>query len=117
MTKLLPCPECGAPMKLRTPKPGQSWRAFLGCSQYPDCRGTRQLADDGEPEQDAIVPEFIKKHPLSDSAGKILGLTIDEFETRYGKLPQDCIGSPVKLDRWLSERGLPTLPRSRKVDD
>ena len=33
------CPECGARMRLRRPKSGQ----------YPDCRGTRDIGDDGRP--------------------------------------------------------------------
>jgi hypothetical protein len=33
------CPECGAAMKLRQARSGY----FLGCSQYPRCRGTLEL--------------------------------------------------------------------------
>jgi DNA topoisomerase I len=33
------CPLCGAPMVRRTGKHG----AFLGCSRYPECKGTRNL--------------------------------------------------------------------------
>jgi len=25
---------------------------FWGCSQYPDCRGTRNIKEDGAPESD-----------------------------------------------------------------
>jgi DNA topoisomerase-1 len=32
------CPECGAAMKLRPSRRGY----FLGCSQYPKCKGTRE---------------------------------------------------------------------------
>ena len=46
------CPLCGAKMVLRRPKPHQSWDAFWGCSQYPDCAGTRQIGLDGKPEMD-----------------------------------------------------------------
>ena len=34
-----PCPQCGAPM---VEKPSRFDR-FLGCSRYPDCKGTREL--------------------------------------------------------------------------
>lgn len=44
------CPDCGGRMKLRRPRPSQTWRAFWGCSQYPECRGTRRIAEDGTPE-------------------------------------------------------------------
>lgn len=33
------CPECGAPMKERTNR--QNGNKFYGCTQYPECRGTR----------------------------------------------------------------------------
>jgi DNA topoisomerase-1 len=32
------CPECGAPMKLRSSRRGY----FLGCGKYPKCKGTRE---------------------------------------------------------------------------
>jgi hypothetical protein len=44
------CPECGAKMKLRKPGINQHWQAFWGCSQYPDCHGTRNIGEDGKPE-------------------------------------------------------------------
>lgn len=47
-----PCPECGARMQLRRPLPGKNWYAFWGCSQFPDCKGTRQIREDGRPEDD-----------------------------------------------------------------
>ncbi len=34
------CPECGGPMELRQSRRG----AFLGCSGYPKCRGTREAS-------------------------------------------------------------------------
>jgi hypothetical protein len=35
-----PCPQCNAPMKQRTGKFGSFW----GCTRYPACRGTREVA-------------------------------------------------------------------------
>jgi len=46
------CPECGAKMVLRRPKSHQSWEPFWGCSQYPECRGSRNIGEDGLPEDD-----------------------------------------------------------------
>jgi restriction system protein len=38
------CPLCGSRMVERTAKRGQfSGQAFLGCSRYPGCRGTRKI--------------------------------------------------------------------------
>lgn len=46
------CPECGAVMVLRRPRPNQNWDPFWGCSSYPDCRGVRHIRPDGSPEDD-----------------------------------------------------------------
>ena len=46
------CPRCGARMKLRRPKRYQKFDAFWGCSDYPDCRGARNIGKDGKPETD-----------------------------------------------------------------
>jgi ssDNA-binding Zn-finger/Zn-ribbon topoisomerase 1 len=38
------CPKCGSPMKLVTPRPGQRWKKFWGCTKYSSrgCRGSRR---------------------------------------------------------------------------
>jgi ssDNA-binding Zn-finger/Zn-ribbon topoisomerase 1 len=46
------CPDCGAQMRLRRPRTGQNWKAFWGCSQYPECRGIRNIDENGDPESD-----------------------------------------------------------------
>jgi ssDNA-binding Zn-finger/Zn-ribbon topoisomerase 1 len=45
------CPECGAPMKVVEPHEDDDWPRFYGCTQYPDCRGTREI----DPETGAAV--------------------------------------------------------------
>jgi len=35
------CPECGAQMRKRTSSRGQFW----GCSNYPQCKGTREIGE------------------------------------------------------------------------
>ena len=39
------CPSCGRPMVLIMPKywKGQEWAAFFGCSNYPQCKGSRRI--------------------------------------------------------------------------
>jgi ssDNA-binding Zn-finger/Zn-ribbon topoisomerase 1 len=45
------CPECGAKMVLRRPKPSQTWKPFWGCNRYPDCTGHLNInSDTGKPE-------------------------------------------------------------------
>ena len=50
------CPICGGDMMIRYSQRG----AFLGCSKYPDCAGTRQLPGEeaeNEPDDEAIAGE------------------------------------------------------------
>lgn len=40
MPEVPQCPLCEAPMSLRRPNPGQTWREFYGCTRYPECKGS-----------------------------------------------------------------------------
>ncbi|HUT15010.1 MAG TPA: topoisomerase DNA-binding C4 zinc finger domain-containing protein [Anaerolineae bacterium] len=53
-----PCPKCGARMVLRRPREGQDWDAFWGCCHYPHCKGTRQIQEDGLPEEDDPIEAY-----------------------------------------------------------
>lgn len=56
------CPECGAPMELRTAKKGRNAGGqFWGCTQFPECRGTR---DHGAPEGDGRTDTPSRQHGL-----------------------------------------------------
>ena len=59
------CPDCGGRMILRRPKKGQSRRPFWGCSQWPDCDGTRNIMADGQPEEDDD-DDFYNYRPKED---------------------------------------------------
>ena len=37
----VPICDCGAPMALRRPKKGQTFRPFFGCISFPDCKKTK----------------------------------------------------------------------------
>lgn len=39
------CPICGGPMKLKEPKPNQTWKPFWGCInfQITGCKGSRKV--------------------------------------------------------------------------
>lgn len=41
------CPKCGSPMRVITPRPGDRWKAFWGCTQYQltGCRGSQRHAE------------------------------------------------------------------------
>jgi ssDNA-binding Zn-finger/Zn-ribbon topoisomerase 1 len=49
------CPDCGAQMKLRKPRPGalKQFDPFWGCSEWPGCGGTREICRGcGKPDDD-----------------------------------------------------------------
>jgi four helix bundle suffix protein len=50
------CPKCGKPMALRTARKGQrAGSQFWGCSNYPQCKGTRPLDTfDGSDRSDGL---------------------------------------------------------------
>ena len=50
------CPDCGARMILKLPRPDQEWNAFWGCVEFPDCTGSREIGEDGKPVYDEIAP-------------------------------------------------------------
>ena len=74
------CPNCGVGrLSMRTARSGG---AFIGCSNYPECRYTRAFGPpDPEAEASAIPPE-----------GKLLGTDADEeiriFKGRFGPYAQ-----------------------------
>ena len=47
------CPDCGGRMKLRRPKPVQTWKPFWGCANFPECKGSRNIdPETGKAEND-----------------------------------------------------------------
>lgn len=76
-----PCPVCQGPMKIRHGRFG----TFLGCLNYPKCRGTITLHKKGE--------EIDEEHPISCPAkgcsGKIL-----KKRSRYNKTFYSCSEYP-----------------------
>ncbi|MEE8319554.1 MAG: type I DNA topoisomerase, partial [bacterium] len=51
------CPECGSPMVLRQGRSGP----FLGCSRYPDCKGTLPLSTGVSCPEEGCSGELIHK--------------------------------------------------------
>lgn len=50
----LKCPKCGSPMQERYNK--SSGEMFYGCTQFPDCRGTRQANGSSGRNSNVIKP-------------------------------------------------------------
>ena len=111
------CPNCGAgQLSMRTARSGG---AFIGCSNYPECRYTRPFGPpDPEAEASAIPPE-----------GKLLGHDAGDeirlFKGRFGpyvqrgevteenkkpprqSVPKDWVPEELELDRALMLLSLP----------
>lgn len=73
------CPNCGAGrLSMRTARSGG---AFIGCSNYPECRYTRAFGPPGEEDDSGIPPE-----------GKLLGEDAEDkiyaFKGRFGPYVQ-----------------------------
>ena len=92
------CPSCAAGrLSLKIGKFG----AFIGCSNYPDCRFTRQLADGGD------------KTGALGSEGKLLG-TDPETELDV-TLRTGRFGPYVQLGEANGEERSRSVPRSRRA--
>lgn len=50
MTDDYECPDCGSPMQLRTNH--RTKQPFYGCSNYPECTGTRDVGGSTKDEGD-----------------------------------------------------------------
>ena len=79
----IPCPLCGKPMLSRQGRFGK----FLGCSGYPECKHTINLAPDGTP----VAPPAEGKTPdaVCDKCGKPMVLKRGRFGVFLG-----CSGYP-----------------------
>ena len=73
------CEKCGKPMIIKMGRFGK----FMACSNYPDCKNTKQLDDKGEIEEPEITNEICEK------CGKPMVFKIG----RYGKF-LGCSGYP-----------------------
>jgi len=107
------CPSCGAgKLNLKAGKFG----AFVGCSNYPECRYTRPLAADGEASADRILG----KDPVSGldvvvKAGRFgpyiqLGEPKDYAEGEKPKragIPKNISPADIELDLALKLLSLP----------
>ncbi len=73
------CEKCNKPMVIKMGRFGK----FLACSGYPDCKNTKQINGDGEPEESEVIDE---KCP---ECGKPLQRKVGRFGPFFG-----CSGYP-----------------------
>jgi DNA topoisomerase-1 len=74
------CPKCGKPMKLRFGKFG----AFLGCTNYPECRGIVNI-----PKKDEVPAKDMPTCPALGCDGKMV-----QRRSRFGKPFFSCSNFP-----------------------
>jgi DNA topoisomerase-1 len=91
-----PCPECGADMELKRSRKG----LFLGCSNYPDCKGTSSLPKE-------LLPAPQPTHENCEKCGR-------PMLVRWGKYGRflACSGFPGCRNSWK----LPSRPKDCPVE-
>ncbi len=97
------CPQCEADMMIRYSQRG----AFLGCSKYPDCSGTRQLPGEGGEDGDG--------EDIPDVDCPECGKPMTKKRSRFGVFLA-CTGYPdCKCTRPIAKNGqvveLPDIKR------
>lgn len=81
----IPCPRCGSPMVIRVSRNGR----FLGCSRYPECRGTKPLPKpEKEQQQENKEPEIAEGVTCDKCGGQMV-----VRQGRYGRF-YGCINYP-----------------------
>lgn len=102
-----PCPQCGTAMKVRHGRFG----AFLGCTNYPECKGIINIPKKGET---AIPQENMPACPAIDCPGQIVAR-----KSRFGKTFYSCSTFPecdvIANDLTQLEAKYPDHPRTAYV--
>ncbi|QBY01084.1 type I DNA topoisomerase [Rhodophyticola sp. CCM32] len=110
------CPNCGAGrLSMRTARSGG---AFIGCSNYPECRYTRAFAppgegDDTQPEERMLGVDPDTSLPVSLKTGRFgpyvqLGeVTEEEKKPKRGSLPKTWDPATIDIDKALMLLNLP----------
>jgi len=113
------CPNCGAGrLSLKVGKFG----AFIGCSNYPDCRFTRQFSDNGQngspeastPEGKLLGHDPETGMPVSLRTGRFgpyvqLGEAEGEEKPKRSSIPKGVDANSVDLEYALKLLSLPRL--------
>ncbi|MBM3191028.1 MAG: type I DNA topoisomerase [Chlamydiae bacterium] len=121
------CPKCGKSMTLRHGRYG----AFLGCSDYPNCKGIVNIPKKGEalPEEMPNCPAIGcpgKLTPKRSRFGKIfyscstypecdvIGNSLEEIETKYSDHPRTASQKKPKKTTASSKKTASTTKEPKK---
>ena len=111
------CPICGSPLELRTARRGRNAGGqFWGCSEYPRCRGTRDVNNEPAqesrslPKTDSVADAPVEPRPfLSLPVGWVEGAARTEHVPEYvsvGAMPgvfREELAHQPDLERILSQ--------------
>ncbi|MEO0799299.1 MAG: type I DNA topoisomerase [Pseudomonadota bacterium] len=112
------CPVCDSGrLSLKTGKFG----AFVGCSNYPECRFTRQFSETGDPDASAINPDgkLLGEDPETGEAVTLrtgrfgpyiqLGEPVEKEKPKRASIPKGVEIDSIDLDLALKLLALPRL--------
>jgi len=99
------CDKCGKPMVLKWGRFGQ----FIACSGYPDCKNTREIADNGNGDRAGLM-----------AAAKVAKINTEPNPIETEADPCEKCGKPMVLRRgrfgkFLACSGYPDCKTTRKV--
>src|SRR4051794_9877928 len=96
------CPDCGSPLLMRFGRFGP----FVACSNYPDCKYTRNLDEAPAQDSPAGAAGAEEEIPPCEVCGKPMALKRSRFGTFYG-----CTGYPeCKNIRKTGPKPVPPKP-------
>jgi len=102
----VPCEKCASPMILRDSKRGP----FLGCSAFPKCRATKQVA-----KLEGKIKEYVETLvPALKEGGAQAAEIAAKISLQFGDLPTPVRTGPITTDIDCEDCGKPMIIRSGK---
>jgi DNA topoisomerase I len=100
------CDKCGAKMAIKFGRFGQ----FLACTNYPECKSTRELARPGAPAGQAEPAAEAAENPYADETCENCGSAMVLKRGRFGQFLA-CTGYPnCKTTRRITKSGAVAAP-------